>query len=158
MSSPIEYQILLNVQAALRAVAVADGYYHDIEEAAVKLDPDVDVEELLRAGGIRPFIYLQPLPEEWLYVGSPNGLELRWPLKVHWVNQTDDPTDDSARAKAFFEGCADVERAITRDISRGGLAMDHRIMARNFNVSENGTQVWAEIDTLIRVHRVYGRP
>lgn len=157
MSEPIEFQILQNVQAALQAMEITSGYYYDVAPEAVRLDPDVDVSALLGKDGMRPFLYLQPLPEDWLYEGMPNGLRLEWPIKIHWVGDTDG-TDDAARAQAFFRGCADVERAITRDISRGGLAIDHRITARTFNLSDDGSVVWAEIDTVVRVRRIYGQP
>lgn len=157
MSEPIEFQILENVQTALRGISTTSGYYSDIVDEAVKLDPDVDAETLRGRQSMWPFIFLQPMPEEWIYEGMPNGLRLEWPLKIHWVNDTDG-TDDAAKARAFFRGCADVERAITRDISRGGLAIDHRIRTRAFNLSDDGTVVWAEIDTVIRVRRTYGTP
>lgn len=157
MSEPVEFQILLNMQTALQGIAVVDGYYVNVDPTAVRLDPDVDVEALIRAGGLRPFIYLQPKPEEWQYLGMPNGLQLKWPVVIHWVQSTD-PADDAARAQAFFRGCADVERAITRDLSRGGLATDHKIVTRTFNLSEDGSEVWAEIETMVTVNRRYGQP
>jgi hypothetical protein len=158
MSEPIEFQILQNAQAALQGIAVASGDYYDLDADAVKLDPDVDIEQLLGKDGIRPFIYLQPLPEQWFYESSrPNVVRIEWPIKIHWVNDTDGDArrgtgqDRSARVRGRGAGHA-------RDISRGGLAGDHRVTTRTFNVSQDGLQVWAEIDTLVRVRRVYGQP
>ena len=157
MPEPVELQILLNAQAALQAITTAAGYYLTVTPDAVKLDPDFAVESFIRASGVRPLIYLQPKPEEWRYVGMPQVLDLRWPLTVHWIQSTD-ASSDTARAEAFFRGCADVERALTQDVSRGGLAVDHRIVTRTFNLAEDGTEVWAEIETLVIVRRRYGQP
>jgi len=157
VAEPTELQILLNLQAALQAIAVASGYFHDVTPSAVKLDPDFNVEAFTNANGIRPLVYLQPQPEEWRYVGMPSVLELRWPLKVHWIQSTAADTDQ-ARAEAFYRGCADVERALTQDCTRGGLAIEHRILTRNFNLANDGSTVWAEIETLVVVRRKYGQP
>lgn len=151
---PIEYRILTNLQAALLGVSMASGYHHDLR--VVKLDPNHSVEELLTPDGPRPFAYIQPTSERWSIVSMPNGLQIEWPITIHWVHDTDQ-TDDNSRAKLFFEGCADIERAVTRDLSRGGLAVDTRVVTRVYTPVD-GAQVWARMDLLVRVRRTYGAP
>lgn len=157
MVEPVQLQILQNLQTALRAISTGTGYYHDLQPEAVKLDPDADAEAFAAYRGLRPFVVLQPMPETWFYEGMPLGVRLEWPIKIHWVCEPDG-TDDDAKATAFFRGCADVERALTRDISRGGLAVDHRVVTQTMNWSEDGLVVWAEIDTRVRVRRLFGAP
>lgn len=158
VADPVELQILVDLRDALRGITIAGGYFHEVQSDAVKLDPDVDVDALVHGGGARPFIYIEGGQESWRYEGMPNGVELQWPITIHWVHQVDDPTRDEARMEAFLKGVADVEKAITVDIGRGGLARDHRITSRRLALSEDGSQIWAVVDTVVTVKRRYGQP
>jgi hypothetical protein len=156
MSEPREYQIVQSLQAALQAISVAGGYYFDVVATAVKLDPNQDVEDLIAPGGPRPFVVLELKPDTWEY--TPAGqLRLAVKLAVHWVSDST-PTDDASRLQTFFRGCADVERAIALDISRGGLAVDTRITGRTLDLAVDGAQVWAVLDVEILTRRTYGSP
>lgn len=154
MTEPIGYQIVLNLQAALLAATVASGYYYDIVASAVKLDSNVDIAALIGDQALRPFVILEVLPEEREYSPA-NVVKVRMPVNIHWISETAD-LDDVARMQTFFRGCADVERAITRDITRGGLATDHRIIDCTLDRTIDGAQVWAVIKTSILHRRVYG--
>lgn len=156
MPEPNEYLIVRNLQSALGLMQVAGGYYYDVGDTAVKLDPNQDVESFIAPNGPRPFIVIDVQPEEWTY--SPAMVvALVMPVTIHWVNDSD-PTDDQSRMRTFFRGCADVERAITVDITRGGLAFDTRMVKRTSNRAVDGSLVWAAIDTTIRINRNYGKP
>ena len=79
------------------------------------------------------------------------------PVTIHWVGESY-PHIDESRMQTFFRGCADVERAIGADPTRGGLAVDTRILQRTEDDSTAGAQVWAVIDTEIRLYRTDGQP
>lgn len=153
---PSEYQIIVDVQTALLQIAVARGYHFDMAALTVKLDPDQDVEALIGPGGPRPFIVLEVKPDSWKYSPA-NRATLVLPLLIHWVSESM-PTDDASRLLTYFRGCADVERAIAADISRGGRAIDTRILTRTYNTAVDTSQVWASIDVQIDSRRVYGQP
>lgn len=156
MPEPIDYQIVLNLQTALRAIAVADGYHYTVAAAAVKLDPNQSVETLVAPDGLRPFLVLEPLPERWEYQPA-NQLQMTLPVLIHWL-QDSDPTADTSRLQTYLRGCADVERAIAQDITRGGLAVDTRIIKRTPETGVDGALVWAQIETEITICRTYGAP
>lgn len=153
---PIELQVIQHLQAALQAITIAGGYHYDVAAAAVKLDPNQDVEALLAPGGARPFIVIDVAPETWQYEPASQVL-LALPLTIHWV-QDSDPTVDLSRLQTYLRGCADVERAIAVDVTRGGLAADTRIVKRVQNTEADGALVWAALDVEITVHRTYGAP
>lgn len=153
---PIEFQIVQNLQAALQAIAVAGGYHYDVAGAAVKLDPNQDIESLIAPGGARPFIVIEVTPETWQYQPASQVL-MTIPVTVYWVTDSD-PTSDPSKMQTFFRGCADVERAIAADVTRGGLAVDTRITKRELSKEIDGAQVWAVIDTEISLYRTYGAP
>lgn len=153
---PTEYRIILDVQTALRAIAVANGYHFDLAALAVKLDPDQAVESLLVPDGPRPFILIEVHPDSWSYSPA-NRVTQVLSLTIHWVSESDGAQDES-RLITFFRGCADVERAIAKDVGRSFLATDTRITKRTYNTAGGGTQVWAAIDVEITTRRVYGQP
>ncbi len=155
---PIEYQVVRNLQTALFAITLAGGYHYSIGATAVKLDPNADIEALIGDQALRPFVILEVQPDSWLIGGtSKNRAEIKLPVTIHWVSEADE-LDDEARILTFFRGCADVERAITVDITRGNLAFDTRIVQRRLDRVIDGSQVWAMVDVDIAVKREYGQP
>lgn len=156
MSEPIEFRIVQNLQADLRAIGVADGYHIPITDVAVKLDPNHAVDTINAPDGARPLVLIEVNPESWIYEPT-SQVKLIMPITVHWVSESD-PTDDESRMRTYFRGCADVEKAIAVDLSRGGLAVDTRIEKRTFDTAVDGSQVWARIELRIQLHRTYGQP
>lgn len=156
MPEPIDYRILLNLQAALAAIAVAGGYHYTVAATAVKLDPNHGVEELIAPDGPRPFIILELTHETWEYVRS-NDARVTLRPTVHWVSDST-PANDESRLQTFLRGCADVEMAIAVDVARGALAVDTKIVKRTFETAVDGAQVWAMVDLEIPFYKVYGQP
>lgn len=157
MPEPNEYLIAKHLQTALSGIALAGGYYYDVAAMAVKMDPDVQPESLVGPDGPRPFVLLDVQPDTFEIAGTkPNRATVRQPFTVYWVHDAD-PTVDDSFMQLYFRGCADVERAITADISRGGRAFDTRIVGRTAR-RPRGFEVWAQITALVTVTRVYGQP
>lgn len=157
MPEPIEFRILQNLQTALLAISVAGGYHYSVAAGAVKLDPNHDVETLTPPSGPRPFIIVQLQPEAWEYRERPSQVHLVVPAIIHWFHDSD-PTDDNSRLQTFLRGCADVEQAIAIDLTRGGGAVDTRIVGRAIDPAIDGSQVWAMVAVEIALRRTYGVP
>lgn len=153
---PTEYQIIANLKTALQQMSVAGGYHFTIAAAAVKLDPNCDVESLIAPGGARPFVVIEVKPDAWSFSPA-NRANILLPVTIHWVSDST-PTDDVSRLLTFFQGCADVERAIAVDVSRGAHAQDTRITKRSYATALDGAQVWAMVDVDLPTRRVYGQP
>jgi hypothetical protein len=155
---PQDYLALTNLQTQLQAMSVDGGYHYDIPAGAVRFDLDHDVEDLIAPDGPRPFVIIEAFVEErWELVEKPNGLRLVKPVRIHWVDDFS-PTADAAKLLKFLRGCADVERAIVPDPSRGGYASNTIITNRTFNEEANPLMVWAFIDASITIRRTYGEP
>jgi len=153
---PIDYLVIRNLQTALLLMTVATGYHFDVAALAVKLDPNQDVEAIIAPEGPRPFLILEVTPETWEYVPA-SQVVLSLPVRIHWIADSD-PTVDESFVETFFRGCADIERAIAPDHTRGGHATDTRIVTRAYDTLFGGAQVWAKVDLLIRIDRTYGQP
>ena len=156
MAEPLELQIIENLKTAVEGISVAAGFFHDVAALAVKLDPDHDVALLIRDTPLRPFFFMTVSISPFKYVEKPNGILLLMNFAIHAVHDTD-PTVDDSMLKTYFRLCADIEKAISVDISRGGLATDTKILNGKMHELE-GQQVWAEVTGEIREHRTYGKP
>lgn len=155
MHEPRDYLAMVALQAALQAISVGGGYYYDVRGTFVKLDPDHGVEELIEATAARPLIFLELQPEQWEYTGA-QSLKVRQPVLIHWISESR-PDRDADPLQTFLRGCADVERAITRDLTLGGTVRDIKITGRLFN-RDLGSEVWAIVNTVMVIHRVFGEP
>ncbi len=155
MPEPIEYRIVQNLQAALLAISVAGGYHYDVAALAVKLDANQSVEDLIGDAALRPFYILEALPDQFVYQPA-SRVRIAMPVTVHAVHDSDATVDESW-VRTYFRLCADIEQAVAVDITRGGLATDTRIAAREFRTF-NGSQVWAMVKGSVNVPRVYGAP
>lgn len=155
MADPIDFRIVQHLQTALRGIATGSGYHYTVASAAVKLDPNKDVEALLGASKLRPFIVLELGVDSYEYQPA-QRVKVTTPVTIHLVNDSD-PTDDSAWMLMWSRLCADGEQAITQDITRGGLAVDTRVLSRDFETF-GGQQVWAMLKTQVTVLRTYGLP
>ncbi len=155
MNEPLEFRIVQDLQAALKSISVANGYHHDVENLAVKLDANHDVESLIGDLPLRPYLILELLPDKHEYFPA-EQVRLLMPFIIHFVNDTD-PTDDDSMLKTYHRLCADVEKAIAADTTRNALATDTRILEREMHELE-GQKVWALVKGEIREHRTYGDP
>lgn len=155
VDEPLEFRIVQNLQTALRNISVANGYHHDFQALAVKLDPNQNVESLIGDEKLRPFLILALSPDLFTYYPASQIL-MQMPFIIHAVNNTD-PTEDDSKLKNYLRLCADVEQAIAVDISRGALATDTRIFEREMHEID-GQQVWALVKGEIRQSRTYGEP
>lgn len=155
VSEPIEFQVMQNMQTALKAISKAGGYHHDVASFAVKLDPNHEVEEFIGEEPSLPFFVLEPQPDEFQYFPA-SQVRVRLPFIVHAIHESD-TTDDDALQETYFRLCADVEKALAVDITRGGLASLTTILERQIETI-SGKQVWAMLTGEVAVHRTYGVP
>jgi hypothetical protein len=155
--APIDFLILTNLQQALQGISLGEGYHFDVRGTAVKMDPNQNVEELVELDDpMRPFIAIEVLPLVFEYQPA-RRVKVRRPLKVHWVKDSQAERDEDL-LETFAKGCADVEKAIAVDITRGGYAIDTRISRATLNRDEDGSEVWVEIDAEVLLIRTYGEP
>jgi hypothetical protein len=160
VQEPIEYQLLTHLRDALAAITIGEGYHYDVRGTAVKLDPNHDVDDLIGVEGgpppPRPFVLIELTSDAWTHMPSMRArIEVR--ATIHWVHDSD-PTRDADRIQTYLRGCADVERAILVDLTRGGLATDTRILRRTFETSVDSSLVWGAIEIVMPTIRTFGEP
>lgn len=146
---------MLDLQRALQAIEQGEGYHHTVASSSVKLDPNDSVEQLRASNGQRPFVLIEYSDDAPELAEKPSGLQIVLPLTVHWIGESD-AKDDASLLRTFFEGCADIEKAIAVDVSRGGRASNTQITSRRLTFE--GSEVWAEVGVAVRLRRSFGEP
>lgn len=152
---PLALRIVQNIQAAVRGIRVSQGYHHTVGAVAVKLDPNHNVEALIGDEQLRPFFIIEMLPETFEYVPA-GGVWVTMSGIVHGVHTSDVESDDDWMT-TYYRLCADIERALTQDLTRGGLVPDTRIESTAFR-ARGGAEVWAQVPIVIRLRRQFGSP
>jgi hypothetical protein len=156
LPDPQELQMVLDLKAALLTIAILSGFYHDVAAEAVKLDANADIETLIGENQQRPFILVNVLPETRSYSPA-KRVDVTTPIDIHFVQEPTDP-DDETRLRTYLCGCADIEKAIALDVSRGGHAIDTVVLSHELLPLSGSSLVWAVIHTQVRSRRVYGAP
>jgi hypothetical protein len=163
-AEPHDYRLLANLKAALQAIAVSAGFYYNVDNAAVKLDAEQGVEEMIAPGGPRPCIFIRLREEQWEYFAS-GEVRYKVPVTIFWqhtpapladaVLGEPSPTQDEDRMRIYYRGVADIEKAIGADSGRNGLSVDTRITDRQW-LDVDTQDVWAAVDVELQVYRQYG--
>ena len=157
MPDPIEYDIVLNVQTALRAISVAGGYFHDVATEAVSIDPADHIEVLTGALLHSPFLIVEiPPARRMRYMPASQLLEI---VSIDITAAADAAQiDGTSRVLTFQKLAADVEKALTVDITRGQRVSDTRIVDKQMGMMVGAQRVIAIVQTEVRLHRQYGKP
>jgi hypothetical protein len=154
--TPVAFLVLRSLQTAVRGIAVADGYHYTVGADDVTLDPTTPVEEIIRTQVRRPLFVLELLP--LLYTFTP-ALQLRQviPVTVHAIDEAD-ASDADSRLWKYLTLVADIERAVTRDLTRGGLVVDTRFTRTEMRVNAEDAQIYATVPIEMFLHRTFGEP
>jgi len=155
MAEPIEYDILLNLKTALEAISIAGGYHHDV--GAVSVDPADHTEALLGTSAQVPFFIVEIATARGLQYFPASQLLERIPVDITAAHNAEQLVQ-TARLQTFQRLAADIEKALTVDVTRGGRATDTRIVDKQMFMSVGGQRVLAVVQCEVRLYREYGKP
>lgn len=161
MSTPVLLSVVLSLQTALQAISTASGYFNDLKASSVVLDatplsaiPPTEV----------PFLVIghlvAPVERDWhrSRSGALGAIQDRWKITLEAV--IDAPGMGTARkltALTNFE--ADVEKAVTVDLQRGGLALYTYVMqGTRYTGLANQNRCYIEIPIDVLLSRPYAQP
>lgn len=158
MTEPIEYRILLNARDSLQAISQSGGYFFTAEAGSVSVDPIDTIDIILgRAAASPSFVVEVGSAGRPTYQPASQILELI-PVNIIAFANSDQQQDPVAKTKVYERLCADIEKAMTADITRGGMATDTRIIGRQMQVTTGSVRVVALVQLEVRVYRTYGAP
>jgi hypothetical protein len=154
-NDPRELALLHDLQAALRAMTRAGGYRWDVKHESVVLDVCniFDVDEIRL-----PFFIVEPTDD------GERRFEPAMQLEDEFIATI------TARVDAIGDGvdrrntlglrfAADIEKALTVDIERGGFAVDTRLRKPQIYSSAGGEQTVLVVQRVVmKLFRTYGDP
>jgi hypothetical protein len=162
MTLPLELQLALDLQTALRAMRTADGYHYEPKPSSVSLDPE---EILLVAETELPYFHIvfpdvsggsrRFFPADQIRDGIPGMVLARVDVP--------DPQAPGAKLTAAVSLCTDLERCMAPRADRaawhGGLAVDCRL-ARPLHGYGLGADpiVIVRQPFVVTTYRDYGQP
>lgn len=157
MPEPIEHDIILDMQTALRAISIAGGYFHDVDSQAVSIDPADHLEILTGTLARTPFFIIEVSPARRMqYFPAKQLLEVI-PIDITAASDAQQ-LDPSSRVNTFERLAADVEQALVVDITRGNRVSDTRIVDKQMGMMVGAQRVIAVVQTEVRLHREFGKP
>ena len=145
-----------SLATAIRAMTVAGGYTYNVQATSVMLDP-VNLETLSPA----------MLPAFYVHIDSPGERGFLSPMRVKdRLNFTVVARADATglafdrKHTTFAALVADLEKALTVDITRGGLATDTKLGQPEAPLMQlgNGNIVVVVQPVSVLTYRVYGQP
>lgn len=155
----MDLRIFAAIKTVLQAISIAGGYFYDVDDAAVMLDPDQSTEAIIKPNGPRPLIVIRAgsSSDAWGFTPS-DQVKVILPVSIVWENRATAGVDAS-RVEMFAKGSADIERALTRDRSLGidGVC-DVLIQNRTLLVADSGLDLRIEMQVNVELYRTYGEP
>lgn len=158
MPEAIEYQILLDLQTALRGISVVGGYNYDVLADAVSIDPTDEASGLfLNSLAMQPYLIIEVAQNREITYFPAHQMREVIPIDI-WAAKDAEPLVPASRLQTFQRLCADIEQALAVDVTRGGLATDTRVANKQPNYMVGGQRVVVAVQTEIRLYRTYGAP
>lgn len=151
----IRGQVLESLVEAVQSIRVSSGYQFDFDDESVQTDP---VDPLTVEHGRRPFCLVEPSPSGSREFEPASQLKEFFRVLLTVVFDSDD-SGAHRKTAAAETMLADLERALTVDVERGGLCSDTRVLVPEILVSlgrSNTVVVLQEIEC--RIHRTHGVP
>jgi hypothetical protein len=150
---PIRLSVLKSMQTALQGISTAAGYYFDVRAEAVTLDR----RNLATATLLPAFVINSGAGGTRTYFPSMRMREI-FPVVIYGRADAMGIRDMSRRQTIFERLVADLERALTRDITRGGLAVDTRLQSplEPYMEMDPINSVYIEQPVDVTLRRVYG--
>jgi hypothetical protein len=149
-------QVLEDLCEAIRDIRVANGYHFDFAEGSVLTDP-VNLLSIEQAR--RPLCQVEPSPTGSREFEPANQLKEFFRVLLTVVFDAEDSGQPDRKTAAAETMLADLEHALTRDVERGGVCSDTRVLVPEILASlgrDSTVIVVQEIEC--RIHREHGAP
>lgn len=155
MAESNRFLLLQDVQTALRAISVAGGYFFDVENDAVSLDPMNQIAAMTGELLYDPFFVIELAPTEDPPLFPSSQLIDELVIRISAATDAEQLEDDGL-LKAFTRLTSDIEKAVEVDVTRSGLCSRHTMGGCQMGLIAGTTRVFAVCETNARVHRTHG--
>jgi hypothetical protein len=159
-TDPLREQILEAIKVKLQAIDGTSIYFNTVKSTSVVLDPAVNIFSLPPTE--MPFFIIEPMVSGSKFYMP--AMKLRHEFQVLITARADvvttiSLTNTSRKTKTWEELLADIEVALTRDITLGGLCVDVRLLEATpgFDLGSSPS-VFVNQPLVVKLIRTYGSP
>lgn len=156
MADSTRLRILKAIQAGLQAIAGGAYHYPVAAATSVTIDPTVNV--LTSVPADLPLYIVEPTPDGDRRFDPAMQLVNKMRGTITGRMDMTDVTDPAGRATVWENMAADIELALSADVTLGGLVYDLRLMEPAPFVGVGSGVVILVQPWEARVHRTYGAP
>lgn len=150
-------QVLEAIQTKLRAITAGALYNNTVKSTSVVLDPTVNIMTVPTTE--TPFFMVEPTPEGSKFYMPSMRLKHNFQVVITARVDAATGTGTSRKTEAWEKLIADIEVALTRDITLGGVAVDIRLQEPTpaFDLGAVTTIIVVQPVTVTLI-RTYGSP
>ena len=156
-TDPIRQQVLEALQTKLRAINGNPTYFHTVKSTSVYTDPAVNI--LTAPPTEAPLFVIEPTPEGSRFFMPSMRIKNDFQVTITAVGYASGPIHTRSRMEAWEQLIADIEVALTRDITLGGIVIDTRVMepTPGFDLGASPMIIVVQ-PVVVKLIRTYGSP
>lgn len=155
--SPLRLRILEALQTRLRGIDGQGNYYFAFKSGSVVLEPTANILTLPPTEC--PGAVIEPTPEGSRFFMPAFRMRNQFQVSITAFADAPGGTSTSRRAETWEKLIADLERAITTDITLGGLVIDMRLQEPTPGFDLGASPRVVVVQPLVcNVIRAYGEP
>lgn len=147
--------VLERMKAKLQAIAGNPLYFNTVKATSVTTEPDGNIMTLPPTE--MPYFIIEPTPDgSKFYMPS---MRLKHQFQV-LITARDDAPSRNLKMQTWERLIADIEVALTRDITLGGAAVDVRVLEATpgFDLNPTTPTIIVVQPVMITLIRTYGQP
>ena len=157
-SNPLRQQTLEAIQTKLRAINGNPTYFSTVKSTSVVLDPGVNMFTVPSTE--LPFFIVEPTPEGSKFYMPAMRMQHRFQVVITARNDAPGGTSTSRKMETWERLIADIEVAMTRDVTLGGIAADVRLTEATpgFDLNAQASTIIVVQPLNVLLVREYGKP
>ena len=157
-SDSLRQQVLEAIQTKLRAITAGALYFNTVKSTSVALESSVNLMTLPQTED--PYFIVEPTPEGSRFYMPSLRIKNNFQIAITARNHASGGTGTGRKMEAWEQLLADIEVALTRDITLGGLCVDVRLLepTPGYDLNQQSPSVIVVQPVVCMLIRTYGSP
>ena len=157
-SDPLRQQVLEAIQTKLRAIVAGALYFNTVKSTSVVLEGNANLMTMPHTED--PYFIVEPTPEGSRFYMPAMRMKNNFQVSITARNHAPGGTGLSRKMETWEQLLADIEVALTRDITLGGLVIDVRLLepTPGYDLNQQSPMVMVVQPLICTLIRTYGSP
>lgn len=158
-TTPLRQQVLEALQVKLQAISGNPTYFNTVKSTSVVLDPGKGPNIMTIPSTELPFFIIEPTDAGSKFYMPSLRLREEFQVTITARQDVEGPIHTRNKMQVWERLIADIEVAMTRDITLGGLVVDTRVQipTPGFDLGAT-TSIFVVQPVVCRLIRTYGSP